>query len=341
MESATRQARYTERSTTARSPDINALQGVYPQRPAKRSLPGVESDVYIAGNEGYGVVEEVSGSSALKKGDWVVFGKPQMGTWSSHMVCNEEDLIKIERKDEGSLTPVMASTLQVNPATAYRMLTDFEQLRAGDVIVQNAANSAVGQAVVQIAARKLGVETINLVRNRPDLASLRSSFSSMASPSAPAHLFTYEELADRDSGAKDRIKDVLRGRSIKLGLNAVCGKDNANMAKLMGAQSTLVTYGAMSKQPFSVPAGLLIFQDLAMRGFMMNQWYEAHSRDERKTLMDDLVRWYEEGSLLPPPSTIVEFAQGESAEDMTAKAREAVHKSMEGFGNQKTFFRFQ
>jgi trans-2-enoyl-CoA reductase len=45
------------------------------------------------------------------------------------------------------------------------MLSDFRELSEGDYVIQNGANSAVGQAVIQIAAaRKL--HTINVVRDR-------------------------------------------------------------------------------------------------------------------------------------------------------------------------------
>lgn len=36
---------------------------------------------------------------------------------------------------------------------------------AGDTVIQNGANSAVGQAVIQLA-REMGVNTVNVVRNR-------------------------------------------------------------------------------------------------------------------------------------------------------------------------------
>jgi trans-2-enoyl-CoA reductase len=42
------------------------------------------------------------------------------------------------------------ATLQVNPSTAYRMLNDFVKLSPGDLVVQNGANSAVGQFVIQV-----------------------------------------------------------------------------------------------------------------------------------------------------------------------------------------------
>lgn len=40
---------------------------------------------------------------------------------------------------------------------------------AGDCVIQNAANSGVGQAVIQIAAAR-GINTINVVRDRLTLS---------------------------------------------------------------------------------------------------------------------------------------------------------------------------
>lgn len=326
--------------------DVNVIQGVYPAKPQKMQLDGEE--VFIGGNEGYGVIEELPMSNAglgdLRKGDWVVFAKPQIGTWRSHLVCNARDVVKIKRNSEESLTPIMASTLQVNPPTAYRMLHDFVSLRRGqDALIQNTANSAVGQLVAQMASRKLGIPSINLVRDRPDLDQLSTAFSGYsdgAEDPAKAHLFTYEALADRDSGAKEAIKEALGTHKVMLGLNALCGKDNANMAKFLAADSTLVTYGAMSKQPLSLPAGLVIFSNVSVRGFMMNKWYAQHGREERQKMMAELVSWYEDGIIEPPAHTIVEFGAQDDVDTMTRKARQAIKSTTDGRGGKKVFFRF-
>lgn len=48
-----------------------------------------------------------------------------------------------------TVLPTMTlATLLATPPTAYRLLTDFVELKKGDVIVQNAANSAVGKYVI-------------------------------------------------------------------------------------------------------------------------------------------------------------------------------------------------
>ena len=46
---------------------------------------------------------------------------------------------------------VTAATIAVNPGTAYRMLKDFVPMNSGDTVIQNGANSAVGQAVIQVS----------------------------------------------------------------------------------------------------------------------------------------------------------------------------------------------
>ena len=53
-----------------------------------------------------------------------------------------------------------------------RMLKDFVSLKPGDCVLQNGANSAVGQAVIQIA-KTLGVTTVSVVRDREDIDSLK------------------------------------------------------------------------------------------------------------------------------------------------------------------------
>lgn len=83
------------------------------------------------------------------------------GTWRSHALASEESLVKIAN----DIPVEYAATLSINPATALLMLREFVTLKAGDVIVQNAANSTVGQAVIQLAKAK-GVKTINVIRDR-------------------------------------------------------------------------------------------------------------------------------------------------------------------------------
>jgi NADPH:quinone reductase-like Zn-dependent oxidoreductase len=42
---------------------------------------------------------------------------------------------------------------------------DFVSMKPGDVIIQNAANSAVGLAIIELS-RHFGLKTINIIRKR-------------------------------------------------------------------------------------------------------------------------------------------------------------------------------
>jgi len=133
--------------------DINQVQGVYPIRP---DLPNA-----IGGNEGVARVVKVGSSlKEWKVGQLVFPSTACFGTWRTNAIAQPQQLQKLP--DDIGL--VAAATMSVNLFSAYRMLKDFGTSR-GDVIIQNAANSGVGRAVIQLA-KLWGIETINVIRNR-------------------------------------------------------------------------------------------------------------------------------------------------------------------------------
>ncbi|XP_024855126.2 enoyl-[acyl-carrier-protein] reductase, mitochondrial isoform X3 [Bos taurus] len=235
--------------------DINMIQGNYgllPQLPA------------VGGNEGVGQVVAVgSGVTGVKPGDWVIPANPGLGTWRTEAVFGEEELITVP----SDIPLQSAATLGVNPCTAYRMLVDFERLRPGDSIIQNASNSGVGQAVIQIAAAR-GLRTINVLRDRPDLQKLTDRLKNLGAN----HVVTEEEL--RKPEMKSFFKDVPQPR---LALNCVGGKSSTELLRHLAPGGTMVTYGGMAKQPVIASVSQLIFKDLKLRGFWLSQWKKDHS----------------------------------------------------------------
>uniref|UniRef100_A0A8U7NI96 Enoyl-[acyl-carrier-protein] reductase, mitochondrial n=2 Tax=Corvus moneduloides TaxID=1196302 RepID=A0A8U7NI96_CORMO len=260
--------------------DINMIQGTYP---LLSPLPAV------GGNEGVGEVLEVGRHvTALKPGDWVIPANAGLGTWRTQGVFPEEMLLKVP-----SDIPVLcAATLSVNPCTAFRMLADFESLAPGDSIIQNAANSGVGQAVIQIA-RASGIKTINVVRDRPDLPKLVERLMALGAD----HVVTEEML--RKPEMKDIFKSTPRPR---LALNCVGGKSTTEMLRHLQPKGTMVTYGGMAKQPVMVPVSAFIFRDVRLRGFWMTQWRKDHMQDQGSvaTMMDALCQLIRRGQLAAP-----------------------------------------
>jgi len=211
---------------------------------------------------------------SVKKGDWVIPAVPSLGTWRTFAVWNEQQVIKVN-----SQLPVeYAACLSVNPCTAYRMLRDFTQLKRGDTIIQNGANSAVGQFVYQFA-KEMGVKTINIIRDRPNFEEIVERMKTTG-----ADIVVSEDYIRRHE-FKRLISDL---PAPKLALNCVGGESATNIARALGHGGVLVTYGGMSKKPVQVPTSLLIFKDIQLRGFWMSNWTEHHSHEEKQKMIDEI-----------------------------------------------------
>ncbi|KAF8783028.1 Enoyl-[acyl-carrier-protein] reductase like protein [Argiope bruennichi] len=247
--------------------DINMIQGKYGKKP---KLPA------IGGYEGVAKVIKVGSSiKNLQVGSWVIPVADNEGIWKHYGVYTEDLLIKIDE----TLPLNSAATLWVNPPTAYRMLKDFEDLKEGSTVIQNGANSAVGQAVIQIA-KHFKINTINVIRDRPNVESLKSYLTDLGA----THVVVENEL--RSPIMADIFKNIPKP---VLGLNCVGGKSAAELIRHMTDGGTLVSYGAMSKQPLMINTGSLIFNDIRLRGFWMTKWKDVHSKEEAEQMINEIT----------------------------------------------------
>ena len=73
------------------------------------------------------------------------------------------------------------------------------------------------------------------------------------------------------------------------------------MTRLLAQNAVLVSYGAMSKQPLSLPTSLFIFKELKSVGFWLSRWYTERSVKEREELMKVLVDLMASGKVRVPP----------------------------------------
>ncbi|KAG0213673.1 mitochondrial 2-enoyl thioester reductase [Mortierella sp. GBA30] len=286
--------------------DINQVEGVYPLKPPMtiKLYPSSTSStaedrppVAVGGNEGVAVVTKVGPKAGhmFKVGDWVVMGSAGLGTWRSHGNFRAKDLTKVrsvEKMNEGgdssSLDMVQLATLTVNPCTAYRMLRDFRTLSSGDFIIQNGANSGVGEAVIQLA-KPLGVKTINIIRNRPGHEEVAERLKSLGA----THILTDDQLGKLET--KELVKSWIRKNEIKLGFNCVGGKPTTEMARLLSKNGHLITYGAMSRQPLILPASLQIFKNVHASGFWLTAWNDEHTSEERQEMIDRVLDTMKQG----------------------------------------------
>jgi trans-2-enoyl-CoA reductase len=233
--------------------DLNQIEGKYPVRPELPATPGFE---------GAGVVVELGANvNDLTSGALVILPH-NVGTWRDAVAVKAEELVVVPK----GIEPVQAAMLKINPLTAWRLLHDYVDLQKGDWLIQNAANSAAGRDVIQIA-HELGYRTVNVVRRAELIDQLRAEGGDVV-------------LVDGDN-LREEVKNATGGALIRLGLNSVGGDSALRLANCLAPAGTLVSFGAMSLQPLKIPTGLLIFKDLRFRGIWINKWYDNATSTER------------------------------------------------------------
>ena len=118
--------------------DLLLARGLYGSR---STLPTV------IGNEGVGRVLAVgAGVEKVKVGDRVLAPLSSF-TWRQRMVVPAKGLFALPADAD----PQQLSMLAINPPTAALLLSEYVDLKPGEWVVQNSANSAVGRWVIAFA----------------------------------------------------------------------------------------------------------------------------------------------------------------------------------------------
>lgn len=254
--------------------------------PVKVELP------HVAGNEGVGVVEEVGKEvKGISPGNKVIVTKPVQGTWRD-IATFDKDFLRVVPDNLGV---VEAATLTVNPCTAYRMLTDFVPVKVkGLVVIQNGANSACGQNVIQIC-KAWGIKSINIVRDRPDISELKNYLINLGA----TYVLTEEEL---------RTTKIFKDKTIEkpsLAFNCVGGKSSSEMMRHLQHSGTMVTYGGMSREPVIIPTSAFIFKNISFHGFWMKAWGDKADKAEKDKMFEEIVTMMCEDKLKGPVHKLV------------------------------------
>ena len=249
--------------------DLNWIEGTYGTRPELPEVPGTEA---------VGEVVE-SCDSRFAVGSRVMLLGYAHG-WQSQRIVVADDVMLMPQ----DVAIEELAMLKVNPATAWLLLHDFAKLKQGDVIVQNAANSAVGRCVIQIA-RALGVATINMVRRTEVVEELQELGADL--------------VCLDDEVGKSAALDFLarRGQRAALALNAVGGESALRQLDLLEDRATQVTYGAMGRRPITVPNKFLIFRDIRFCGFWLSLWLNRATAETIAAMYAELLEMIREGKL--------------------------------------------
>lgn len=265
--------------------DLNFMEGTYGRAAHPPCIPG---------HEGCGEVEAVGSLvTSLAKGDVVA---PLLGTgcWTQHLTAAEHHFAKLPPQ----IDPVQASMLRINPVTAWALLKNYITLEEGSWVAQNAANSGVGRALIQIA-HHFGLRTINFVR-RPELIEELKKLGADA------------VVLDNDEGVAE-AKKIVGHEPVRLAANAVGGDSAIHLMDLLSSEGIMVTYGAMSRRSLKVPNKFLIFKNLQLHGLWITKWFEKASTPELAEVLDPLTALIENGDLVTAIDRIVPLSEFKQA----------------------------
>jgi trans-2-enoyl-CoA reductase len=253
--------------------DLLTLTGEYGQLPP---LPA------IGGREGVGrrVAELGPDAGELAVGQLVLLPRGS-GTWCTHVVGVAAGLQPLPIEAD----PLQLSMMTINPPTAALLLSEFVSLEPGEWVIQNAANSAVGLYLVQLA-RYRGYRTVNVVR-REDAAEVVRETGGDVVP------LDGEDQAHRVSAATD-------GAQIRLSIDAVGGGATGHLADCLCESATLVNYGRMSGEPCVVQPDAFVFRDLTLRGFWLASWFQRAPEERRRAIVGEIAGLIATGKLHAP-----------------------------------------
>ena len=263
------------------------LEGTHGVRPELPAVPGAE---------GLGTVVEVGNAvTGFAPGERVML-PPYAGTWRQELVVAARRIL-VKLPAEGDA--VQLSMLMANPPTAYLMLKQFVDLGAGDWVIQNVANSAVGRYLIQLA-RLWGIKSANVVR-RDDVA------DDLVQTGADVVLVDGDYLADR-------VADATGGADIRLAIDAVAGDATARLAACLVKGGTVVNYGLLSGEPCRLSPAEIIFREITLTGFWLTLWLREKSTPaERDAVYGELAGLIASGQLATKVDTTYPLSEIKAA----------------------------
>jgi NADPH:quinone reductase-like Zn-dependent oxidoreductase len=266
--------------------DLFAIRGRYGVLPKLPAVPGME---------GAGVVDAVGeGVAALRTGQQVV-PLGGVGTWQEFAVLDADSLLPLPP----GLTDTQAAMLLANPTSAWIMLEEELRVQQGEWVLQNAANSAVGRFVIQLA-RHRGYRTINVVRRRDVLDELKNEGAD-------------EVICEEDEDVLARVQEITGGKGVRHALDSVAGHSGSRLVRCLAPGGTLVVFGAISQKPLVIDPGQMLFRGTQIRGWWLIQWFRTASAEQRESLFRNLIPLVAQGVLRAPVAAEFDLADVRAA----------------------------
>ncbi|WP_433008566.1 zinc-dependent alcohol dehydrogenase family protein [Kribbella sp. CA-294648] len=156
-----------------------------------------------------------------------------------------------------SVDAVSGAAVWMPYLTAYGAMVEVGRVRAGDVVVINAASSSVGLAAIHTANR-LGATPVAVTRTSGKSQRLLDEGAA-------------EVIISDEEDVAGRILALTSGRGAEYVFDAVAGPGVVDLARAVAADGTLFLWGAASGQPTPYPGFELGMPALNLRTYTVHE----------------------------------------------------------------------
>lgn len=236
----------------------------------------------IAGDEGVGEVVEIGNHVCrVTPGDRVVLTSRLLGTWRYYGVYHERDVHIVS----ANIPLPEAAMLTIAPCMAYRMIKDFRHVYHGETVIQNAANSACGQCVIQLC-KAWDIKTLNIVANHCGYDVVKEHLMSLGATA----VHTLEEAEELCEFTTSMTRPILA-------LNCLGGRFEDVMLKLLERNGTIIYYGCAFDLPM---AKQFLRCDATFCRFLLSDWDACATSVEKDMMLTEIVQLMVIGKFIAP-----------------------------------------
>jgi NADPH:quinone reductase len=251
-------------------PDYLMVTGKYQVKPPLPFTPGIEA----AGE----IIECASDVVGLRPGQRVVALARRGGAFASELTLPASFVVPIP----DIMDFVTAAGFPVAYGTAHLALTHRGQLRSGEALLVTGAGGGVGLAAVEVGKR-LGARVIAAAGGADKLK--------IASEHGADDLIDYQTTSLRD-----RIKDLAGG--VDVVFEPVGGDIFDQCSRVMNWEGRLLVIGFASGRIPSAPANRILVKNYSLVGVVFGAHIDKFP-DSVRPRIQELLRWYADGSLKP------------------------------------------
>lgn len=250
--------------------DLIPIRGAYSHRISLPTVPGYE---------GVGIVEEVGQAVSQNLVGKRVLPLRGEGTWQEFVKVPAELMIPIPP----SIQDYQAAQLYINPVTAWITCTEILKLGPGDVLLMNAAGSAIGRIFAQLS-KIIGFQFIAITRNYHYTEELLQL--------GAAHV-----INTSDTPLQKMVMELTNGRGASAAIDSIGGLEGTELAFCVRESGNFLTIGLLSGIPVQWKK-VSLHTKVNVKLFHLRHWNAQVSIQTWQETFQKLIRLIEDNRLM-------------------------------------------